>query len=308
MTVRAKAAGTAKLGLATLVLGGLMAVAPPGAAATEWTSCVDGPRERQATFARAAKASGVPQDVLMAVSFLQSRWDDHASSPSTAGGYGPMHLTLVDLGHCGSRDEARGETSGAPAGVGTTSRGVAPRPESLRTLEVAADLTGLPATRLRTDAVANICGGAALLASFRPSGAAGWSEAVARYSGAGDEATAVRFAEQVYDVIATGESRVTNDGHRVALQGDPSAGADTGAIRRMGLARASSEGPDCPATLECESIAAPYEEYGSGPGDYGNHDLADRPEDTKVDYIIIHDTEATWDTTLRLVTDPTYLA
>lgn len=54
-------------------------------------------------------------------------------------------------------------------------------------------------------------------------------------------------------------------------------------------------------------MPAPYEQYGPDPGDYGNHDLADRPKDSSVDYIVIHDTEETWDSTLGLVQDPTYL-
>ena len=46
----------------------------------------------------------------------------------------------------------------------------------------------------------------------------------------------------------------------------------------------------------------------SGPGDYGNHDLANRPTAPKITNIVIHNTEATYDTTLKLATDPTYLA
>ncbi len=45
-----------------------------------------------------------------------------------------------------------------------------------------------------------------------------------------------------------------------------------------------------------------------GPGDYGNHDLSDRPARQKIEYIVIHDTEASWATTLDLVQDPTYVS
>ena len=44
------------------------------------------------------------------------------------------------------------------------------------------------------------------------------------------------------------------------------------------------------------------------PDDYGNHDLADRPKRQKIEYIVIHDTEGTYATTLNLVQDPTYVS
>lgn len=50
------------------------------------------PEGRQADFAGAARAYGVPESVLLGVSYLHSRWDAHGGEPSTAGGYGPMHL------------------------------------------------------------------------------------------------------------------------------------------------------------------------------------------------------------------------
>ena len=56
-------------------------------------------------------------------------------------------------------------------------------------------------------------------------------------------------------------------------------------------------------------MPAPYEQYGPGAGDYGNHDLAQRSTTgPTVDSIVIHDTEASWDTTLKLVQDPTYVS
>jgi N-acetylmuramoyl-L-alanine amidase len=298
--MRATAALTATVGVAALVAGlaGTAHASPP---ADPVGSCLDGPRDRQAVFARAAAANDVPQQVLLAVSYLESRWDDHGSAPSTSAGYGPMHLT----------DVAAGDVDSARAGKGEAPPGAQRAPVaagSLHTLQAAADLTGLPASALRTDDVANICGGAALLASYRPEGATGWSEAVARYSGAADESTALRFARNVYDTIATGQSRVTNDGYRVVLEADPSLWVDETAVRGMGLTPQTSTTPDCPAELACEWLPAPYAKYGAGPGDYGNHDLADRPDDMQIDYIVIHDTEASWDTTLKLVTDPTYLA
>jgi hypothetical protein len=80
-------------------------------------------------------------------------------------------------------------------------------------------------------------------------------------------------------------------------------------VKDLGLVASVTPAADCPTGLGCESVPAPYEWYdpSSGPGYYGNYDLADRPSQMKIDYIVIHDTEASWDTTLRLVQDPTYL-
>ena len=248
----------------------------PGAAAADWSRCLDGTTDRQAVFARAATVSGVPESVLLGVSFMQSRWDDHGTSPSTSGGYGPMHLTQVDASAVADPHlQGKGESAHAHEGdAGTSdSPGVDPAVDGLFTLDEAAGLVGATPARLRADDVANICGGAALLASYQrdlgpdgsdgsgATGVAGWSAAVAKYSGAADEASALRFAEQVFTVIREGRSRVTNDGQRVTLAATP-ARVDREAVASMGLAVASTEGVDCPEGLGCESIPAPYEKYG----------------------------------------------
>jgi N-acetyl-anhydromuramyl-L-alanine amidase AmpD len=233
-----------------------------------------------------------------------------------------MHLTEIQKGAAldthfdgkGDTNHQRNTHSGAAAQAG--SPGVDQAKESLDTLRAAAELTGLSVGRLRSDEVANICGGAALLASYQADLApddvkAGspeaWSAAVAKYSGAADRATALRFTERVFEVVGTGKTRVTSDGQRVKLAATPSK-VDEAAIRSLGLAVASTKGVDCPVRLGCESIPAPYEQYGSDEYSYGNHDLANREKNMDIDYIVIHDTEASWDTTLDLVTRPTYLA
>ncbi|WP_055587504.1 N-acetylmuramoyl-L-alanine amidase [Peterkaempfera griseoplana] len=270
------------------------------------------PTERQNTYREAAQRYGVPEAVLLGVSYLESRWDTHAGQPSTDAGYGPMHLTDApaalaalprqsgDGGGDARGDDARPldrPTAPAPAPAAVPAR--------LRTLERAARLTRLPAAALRTDPAANIAGGAALLADLQrqqhraASGdPAAWYWTVARYSGADDEATQRQFADEVYGLLRSGARRTTDDGQSVALRAAP---VDTPA------APAEDRAPDCPRTLACEWLPAPYQQLTSDPGDYGNYDLADRPESQQIDYIVIHDTEASWDTTLKLVQDPTYL-
>ena len=46
---------------------------------------------------------------------------------------------------------------------------------------------------------------------------ADWYGAVATFSGADDRATAAAYADDVYDVIRTGERRTTDTGERVTL-------------------------------------------------------------------------------------------
>ena len=108
-------------------------------------------------------------------------------------------------------------------------------------------------------------------------------------------------------MIRSGESRTTNDGQQVTLA--PTQGAAVDAAAVAATIPSGNDVVDCPAVLRCESRPAPYEQYGSTPSQYGNHDIADRPQDgLSIDYIVIHDTEGSWQTSLDLVDDPTYLA
>ncbi|MFG2887266.1 N-acetylmuramoyl-L-alanine amidase [Streptomyces sp. NPDC048297] len=310
-----RAAGT--LASAALLLPLLGAA--PAQSATDMSSA----GRLQQAFVTAAAEYHVPQSVLLAVSYLQSRWDWHAGAPSVSGGYGPMHLTdprtaLATTEHYaeGSED-ARGDSARAALHPDIEVPADTALPARLRTLPRAAELTGIPADRLRTDPAANVAGGAALLAAAQkdmgePLSAdpAAWYGAVARFSGADDTATAAAYANDVYDVLRTGEERTTDDGQLVALaalDARPKLGADTAQLRRTGL-RAAAAGDDveCPKSVSCVSVPAPYEEFGDN--DYGNHDLGDRPASQRIKYIVIHDTEGAWDGVLNLIKDPTYVS
>jgi len=299
-----------------LVIGVLIATTAPAPAGSptagpDWRSCLTGSSDRQVVFTRAAAVSGVPRAVLLGVSYLESRWDDHTGSPSTAGGYGPMHLTHV-VSTSPRQFDGLGKGDGGPAvkppsAVDTTPLTTA----QARTLDRSAALIGASESRLRTDPVANICGGAALLASYHHRSARGlgsWSGAVARYSTATDQPTAMRFARRVYAVIRSGAARITDDGQRIQLAAHPGVRLDATQVRALGLTQPQDRArTDCPRSLGCEWIPAPYEQYGDTPTAYGNHDLANRPRDLKIDDIVIHDTEGSWDTALQLVQDPKYL-
>ncbi|WP_226961838.1 MULTISPECIES: N-acetylmuramoyl-L-alanine amidase [Streptomyces] len=328
-------AGQAAVALAlSLPLLAVGATAPPAAAGTDRDAL-------QRAFDEAADEYGVPESVLLGVAYLQSRWDGHAGAASVSGGYGPMHLTDVAIalaedasaaGHHGAghhgvgAEDPRGDAARplAPAGAATRAGDPGHATEASHaaearaaversTLPLAAELTGLPAEELRTEAAANVRGGAALLAhAQRELGAppsadpADWYGAVAAYPGADTAPAARAFADEVYRVIAEGQRRTTAEGQRVEL---PAAEVtpDTATAEALGLPDAERDpAVECPRRISCTWLPAPYEELGDG--DYGNHDLADRPASQAIESIVIHDTEATWETTLDLVQDPTYVS
>ncbi|NGO69921.1 N-acetylmuramoyl-L-alanine amidase [Streptomyces sp. SB3404] len=311
-------AGAAAAALALPLLTG-----GPSAAAGE-------PEQRslQQEFTEAARDFQVPRSLLLGVSYLQSRWDTHQGAPSVSGGYGPMHLTDARTALADARphehhaaEDARGDTA-RPSPTGTRAAAEVPRrlPARLRTLERAAELTGLSRQELRSSPAANIRGGAALLADAqhklgRPLSAepADWYGAVAAYP----EGTAQRarpkasaFADDVFDTLRRGERRTNDAGERLTLAASPqlrpAAGTRAGAAAR-GQQRGRAE---CPRSVDCEWLPAPYEQFedDNGEPDYGNHDTSRRPASQKIDYIVVHDTEATYETTLKLVQDPTYVS
>ncbi|MBA0051036.1 N-acetylmuramoyl-L-alanine amidase [Streptomyces sp. AJS327] len=359
-----RAAGTA-LTAAALSLP-LLAAAPaepgPGGAAAP---ARDG---LQRQFAEAAERHRVPPRLLLAVGYLQSRWDTHGGAPSVSGGYGPMHLTDARAALARSARPApssRGggtETEAAPLRHGgkdgggerverpapAPRAGSGPVPAELRTLERAAELTGLSAAELRTSTAANLRGGAALLADAQrrlgrplsddpsdwraavaafPSGGrlAGAAEDAKRAGGTEDarkaegtegaqgseggerEATGAAFAREVFDVLRTGERRVTDTGQPVALPATP--GARPEPEPRAGAAPPAPT-TDCPADLGCVWDPAPYRTYRGKDGaeDYGNHDRTRRPRSPRIDTIVVHDVEGTYDSAVRMVKDPAYVS
>ncbi|MBT2385504.1 N-acetylmuramoyl-L-alanine amidase [Streptomyces sp. ISL-11] len=298
-------------------------VAPLIAAAPTATAGQPSSGALQQAFADASAKYHVPQSVLLGVSYLQSRWDSHGGTPSVTGGYGPMHLTdagtaLAAAPHHGdSREDPRGDGARPFTGARSTRTAPLPTPDELparlRSLERAAELSGLSPAALRRDPAANVRGGAALLAAAQKrlglplsDDPAEWYGAVASYPGSSDSATAATFARDVYDVMRAGERRVTDAGQQVALPEDPGLSPRTDQVRRLALPATADDGVECPASVACESIPAPYQQLEGA--DYGNHDLGSRPTGQKADFIVIHDTEGSWETTIKLIKDPTYVS
>lgn len=272
---------------------------------------------RQQAFAEAAQEFGVPESLLLAVSYLESRWDSHDGQPSRAAGYGPMHLTdaasVIRWPHHSAGEDPRGDDARPEKRPGQVEVAPGDIPLALQTIDLAAELTGTSTERLRADPAENIRGGAALLAHHQKQlghvssrDPADWYGAVARYSGATDTIAARQFADEVYAVLAEGTARTTDDGQRIGLAAQPDVEPEVAQLAELGLREVSRGRVECPDEISCEWIPAPYEDLGGG--DYGNHDLADRPDSQRVRYIIIHDTEVDYETTLRLVQDPAYVS
>jgi hypothetical protein len=258
-------------------------------------------QQRQQAFTAAAAEFGVPESVLLGVSYLESRWDANAGTPSVSAGFGPMHLTDVTAAPPGTEHDSgtvdpRGDDA-RPELHPVAAPGALDSP-SLHTVDLAAQLINVDVATLRTDAAQNIRGGAALLAHYqgnRSANPADWYQAIGRYAGTGD---ARAFADEVFTTIQQGAERVTDDGQLVRLPARPDLRTPPGTP--------NDPQTECPANLGCQWIPAPYAEFGQG--DYGNHDLGNRPESQKIKYIIIHDTEGSYDGTIKLVQDPTYVS
>nr|WP_238431629.1 peptidoglycan recognition family protein [Streptomyces cavernae] len=300
-------------GSAALLLP-LLGAAPNAGAAPGGTSAT----RLEDAFTAAAAEYEVPRSVLLGVAYVQSRWDTHGGAPSVSGGYGPMHLTdartalaSVSRGHGAEGARGHGSRSGPAARARVLSE--AQLPARLQTLGRAAELTGLPARRLRTDASANVAGGAALLADARKrlgdpwsDDPADWYAAVARFSGADDVATAAAYANDVFAVIRDGVTRLTDTGERVTLTARPGLRPEVAQLEQARLRPTAAQETECPATVACEWIPAAYAELGDG--DYGNHDLGDRPRSQKIRYIVVHDVEGYYDSSVALTQDPSYVS
>jgi N-acetyl-anhydromuramyl-L-alanine amidase AmpD len=73
----------------------------------------------------------------------------------------------------------------------------------------------------------------------------------------------------------------------------------------MQLKGAKNTGAECPKSLACRFVPAAYEQNSADPGDYGNYDLANRPADgLAVRFVVIHDTEVSYDGTLAIFENP----
>ncbi|WP_354644489.1 N-acetylmuramoyl-L-alanine amidase [Kitasatospora camelliae] len=307
--------------------GGTFAAAAPVQAAA--------PAGLQAQFAAAAKEFKVPESLLLAVSYQQTRWESHQGRPSTTGNYNVMGLTQVDLAAVAAA-QAAAEPEVDLRGDGEPRRGAkAARPApaapvdgpALHTLDAAAKLIGRPAAELREDTLQSIRGGAALLAEQQrraksplSGDPATWYGAVVAFSNGGAQGQGPdegrEFADRVFGTLKVGAARTTSEGQRVTLVADPAAAAHSPAVdrgverqpasrdaARTALTAAASDPIECPSTLSCDFQPAGYAQNSADVNDFGNYSVAERTG-SDIDYIVIHDTEGGYAGSLATFKNP----
>ncbi|WP_326815907.1 N-acetylmuramoyl-L-alanine amidase [Streptomyces sp. NBC_01763] len=248
---------------------------------------------RQQAFEQAAAEYDVPLSVLLGVAYHESAWEAHPGEHSTSGGYGPMHLTDV------TPEMMAGGDAGA-AGRGDLKEMSAD--PSLHTLQTAAKLTGLPAGKLRDNEVANIRGGAALLASYAkattghtPVDPGQWYAAVARYGGSKQERGAKAFADRVFATVKQGVGQTTQDGQQVRLNAVADVRPATGQLAGLRLKATAAAETECPPTLDCAFV----------PAAAANGQVSNRPaNDIRIDSIVIHDTESSYESAISSFQTP----
>ncbi|MEU7032417.1 N-acetylmuramoyl-L-alanine amidase [Streptomyces sp. NPDC046237] len=279
----------------------------------------------QSQFAQAAEEFDVPQSVLMAVSYRQTRWESHDGEPSTTGAYNVMGLTDVDpediesgtadeeaIAHFNGSGKPEIEKSFDPAKVRKilAAATVDTDDPRLHTLDKAAELIDSSAEAVQKDSAESIRAGAALLAEYQKQAGAelsdepgAWYPAVARYSQSPDKKGADLFAKRVFESIKTGERELTLDGEQVALPADPSVEPVKPSSMPLAASFASTTAtptPECPVGLNCNFVPSRTSSTGKR-----NYTLGDRPnQGVDVRQIIIHDTEGGYDGSLAALTNP----
>ncbi|MFC5451603.1 N-acetylmuramoyl-L-alanine amidase [Paenibacillus aestuarii] len=253
----------------------------------------------QDAFTAAAKEFGVPESILLSVSYNLTRWEHHNGEPSTSAGYGIMHLT--DNEH-GDLEDSKGSEEQQNTTV---------TQDSNLTLSAAAKLLQLTPDELKSDPKQNIRGAAALLAQYAkettgtvPTNPEDWYGAVVKFSGSTEASAALDFANVVYDTINQGAERQTSNGQLVHLAAQQLKHNDATA-NSLKLHTSKQDDADCPNSISCHFVPAAYQQHSANPGDYSNYDPADRPNyGPDIRYILIHDTEESYNDTINIFQNP----
>ncbi|MFH9721669.1 N-acetylmuramoyl-L-alanine amidase [Streptomyces sp. NPDC017254] len=314
--------GAAAAVVATATIG-TIAVASPGLLGAAGDPSGGDP-SLQTQFANAAREFDVPQSVLMAVSYQQTRWESHDGEPSTTGAYNVMGLTKVDPEDVATKvtdeqiDHFNG--SGRPEIEKTFDRAMVrsilekalvdtddPR---LHTLDKGAELIDSSSEAVQNDSAASIRAGAALLADYQKQAGAelsddagDWYPAVARYGQSSDRKGADLFAKRVFESVKKGERALTLDGEQVTLPADPSVEPVKPANVPLAASLASTTAaalPECPTGLSCDVKLSVPNAAGQK-----NYTAGDRPnQGVNIRQIVIHDTEGPYQGSLDTLTNP----
>ncbi len=269
------------------------------------TAASAGGQVQQQYFASAAQEFGVPENVLLAVSYNESHWE-FSPGVSNDGGYGIMDLRAYTPTVVSGRD---GKIVKNPNSISS----------DYNTLNKATQLLHVSMNTLKTDQRQNVRGGAAVLAQEArdlsdgrlPTNANDWYSAVAKYSGANNTGDASTFADSVFNTIKTGATSTSGDNQSVNLPAAHDVQPNTHGLSALHLTPMSVLPPtgtkaECPKTLSCRFVPAAYaQDDPNDPTNYGNYDPANRPKDMQIRYIFIHDGEGTYDSIINHFQDPT---
>ena len=240
-------------------------------------------------FEQASSEFGVPASLLKALCYMEGRLSMHNGSPSIDNGFGCMHLV---------------------------------KNKQIDTLDQAASLLHVNANQLKTDIATNIRGGAAVLQASAlqlssthtlPSKLADWYGAIAQYSHANVRSTALMYADAIYKILNSGFSAKSDDGELITLAAQsvkPNTATAAGVKAASTLPAGCSNTPtgDYPEAVNCIldpnifDCTLPQTVY--PPCNYEERTDAGYP--LPVDYVVIHDTEASLQDTLNIFqnTDP----
>jgi N-acetyl-anhydromuramyl-L-alanine amidase AmpD len=274
-----------------LITGLALSVVPTASAITS----AQMQQQRLNQFAAASKEFGVPLQVLLSTSYNLTRWEDHDGQPSVSGGYGIMHL-LGSVAVQSQRDENQA--------IKQASSG--------DSLQEASKLLNVSVETVKHDDAQNIRGGAAVLAAYAkkahnslPTSIDDWYTAVAQYSGM-NNSQAEAFADTVYKTMQQGTSLTTTDGQvlSIAKTATNPHKVGRGGMQLFSSQAATTQAAECPSDIDCRFVPARYAQNSDDPTDYGNMDIAERPKDMNIKYIIIHDTEGSYESSISWFQDP----
>lgn len=227
----------------------------PAAAARPATRSLD------SMFEEASATYGVPRDVLAAVGYNETLFDNHGGQPSASNGYGIMHL--------------------------------ADNPTN-RTLVEAGRITGFSEERLCGDDACNIRGAAAVLSAradqlglpqARRGDVNAWHPVIAGYPALADATTSDLYAQGAYLALQEG---VDENGVVIAGQAVPAEFAETERIVAQTTPR------DAPGLTFQAGTAQAKPRVVWAPAYRGNYRAANRPHTYPIQYVIVHVTQGSY--------------
>lgn len=238
-------------------------------------------------FTAAAHEFSVPAPLLLAICYMEGRFSNHGGSPSADNGFGCMHL--VKNGH-------------------------------VNTLDRAAAALKVSEQQIKLDLTTNIRGGAFLLHSYAlqlspnhtlPTSIDNWYGAIAAYSNADLRATALLYADTVYQLLRDGVVGQADDGETVTLAPESiqpvvttaSAVTDNAQARLPGGCKKDRK-VDYPAAIDCLVRPATFDCNRVKQNQPCTYESARRPADYPVTLIVIHDIEGTLRSALNVFQNP----